>query len=226
MIVLAIISIIAVSIIISLLRLLFQKINLLSFQPSDDAYYFLTYLFNEGALFLTAWLCLRFSIQNKQFLEKPTATNSKIILYGFIGAIIGLAISLTFNHLTQIVYGDLKDPILERFQSFSANYKILFAVLSSFIAPICEELLFQRALFGVFRQYDYFKSGIIFSSILFALLHFSIFAVMGVLYFVSFFIAGVILAVLYHKTSSILTSIITHVLINTTGFLLLFYWFT
>ncbi|MDQ3129494.1 MAG: CPBP family intramembrane metalloprotease [Acidobacteriota bacterium] len=224
--ILSIISAIVVNLGISLLRLLFQKTNLLVLQPSDDAYYFFVLFFQQGMLILTTWLCLRFSLQNKQILEEPFLTKSRIILYGFIGAAFLFGLSNLLSYLTRVFYGELNDPVIQSFRSFSLTYKILFAVLGSFVAPICEELLFRRALFGVFRQYNYIKSGIVFSSILFTLLHFNTFSRMGIFYCISFFVAGIVLAIVYNKTNSILTSIVTHVLVNTISFLLYFCWFT
>ncbi|HEY0657394.1 MAG TPA: type II CAAX endopeptidase family protein [Pyrinomonadaceae bacterium] len=211
---------------ISLLRLVFQKTNYLALQPSDDSYYLLALFFQEVMLLLTAWLCLRFSIQNKQFFEESSLEKSRIILYGFAGAVLAFGISVLLSYLTQIFYGKLNDPVIQSFQSFSLTHKILFASLGSFVAPICEEIFFRRALFGIFRQYNYINSGIAFSSILFTLLHFSSFSRMGVFYFIAILVAGIILAIVYNKTNSILTSIITHILVNTISFLLYFYWFT
>lgn len=224
--VLSTISAIFVTFSVSLLRLLFQKTNYLSLQPSDNAYDLIVLLFQQLMALLTAWLCVHFSIQNKQILEEPSLAKSRIILYGFTGAVLGLGTSISLNYLTQIFYGELNDPIMQEFRSYPLDYKIPFAVLGSFIAPICEELLFRRALFGVFRQYNYVKSGIIFSSILFSLLHFNTVFQMGIFYFIAIFVAGIILAFVYNKTNSVLTPIITHILVNSTSFLLYFYWFT
>ena len=211
---------------VSLLRLLFQKVNLLSLQPSDNAYHFTAYLFNEPAILLTAWLCFYLSIRNRQVFEKAQVSKFKIIWIGLVGAVLGFGFLLLCSYLTHFIYGNVKNPLIEQFLSFSLIYKILFAGLGSFIAPICEELLFRRAVFGIFRQYNYIKLGVFFSSFLFALAHFAVFIKTGFLYFVGYFVAGLILAFIYHKTNSIITSIIAHILVNTASFGIYLYWFT
>lgn len=198
----------------------------MNLQPSDDAFWLSAYFSAQLTFLLTAWLCFRLSIQNKRLFEKPATSESKIILYGFGGAALLFGLSFLVTYLTETVYGNLKDPVIERLLAFSPTYRILFAILGSSIAPICEEILFRRALFGVFRPYGYVTTDIIFSSIIFAVMHFSTFIVIGVFYFIFFIVAGLIFAVIYHKINSILTSILAHILINARSFLLYFYWFT
>ncbi len=221
--ILSIISGVAVALGVSLLRLVFQKTSFLSLQPSNDAFWLFAYIFNELAVILTAWICFRFSIQDIRFFQHLTLPKVKAIYFGVAGGIFLMGVSVLFSYWTKIIYGDLKDPIIERLLSFSPLYKIFFAILVSLIAPVCEEILFRRALFVVFRQYGYVKTGIIFSAFLFTLIHFTAFITMGAFYFAAIFIAGIILAIVYHKTNSIWTSIIAHILANT--FSLLFYFY-
>lgn len=210
---------------ISILRLFFQRINLLSLQPSDNAYHFTAYLLNEPTILLTAWVCFYLSIRNREIFEKANVSKSNVVWNGIIGAVLAFGFLLLCSYLTHFVYGNVKDPLIEQFLSFSLTYKILFAGLGSIIAPVCEELLFRRALLGVFRQYDYIKLGMFCSSFLFALAHFAVFIKTGVLYFVGYFVAGIILAFIYHKTNSIMTSIIAHILVNAASFSIYLYWF-
>jgi membrane protease YdiL (CAAX protease family) len=223
----SILSMFVVAIAISVLRLIFQKLNFLNLQPSDENFWFSLFLFNDLALFLAIRICFRRSFKNQQFFEKSACKKFRIFLYGLIGAIVGFGLLFLFGYLTIIAYGEkVNDPVVTLFYYFSPIYRVLFAILGSLIAPVLEEIFFRRILFGLFRQHDYIKTGIIVSSLLFALAHFSTFIKMGVFYFIGYFFAGLILALIYHKTNTILTSIIAHVLINTTVFLMYFYWVT
>lgn len=88
------------------------------------------------------------------------------------------------------------------------------AILSiAIFAPILEELIFRRVIFGSLVQTtNFFIAGLV-SAIVFALIHFDFTHIL--LYAVS----GFIFAFLYYKTKRILTSIISHMLLN--GFVVL-----
>ncbi|MFX3673328.1 MAG: lysostaphin resistance A-like protein [Paenisporosarcina sp.] len=88
------------------------------------------------------------------------------------------------------------------------------AILSiAIFAPILEELIFRRVIFGSLVQTtNFFIAGLV-SAVVFALIHFDFTHIL--LYAVS----GFIFAFLYYKTKRIITSIISHMLLN--GFVVL-----
>ena len=88
------------------------------------------------------------------------------------------------------------------------------AILSiAIFAPILEELIFRRVIFGsLVQKTNFFIAGSV-SAIVFAIIHFDFTHIL--LYAVS----GFIFAFLYYKTKRIMTSIISHMLLN--GFVVL-----
>ncbi|QBP40064.1 CPBP family intramembrane glutamic endopeptidase [Paenisporosarcina antarctica] len=88
------------------------------------------------------------------------------------------------------------------------------AILSiAIFAPILEELIFRRVIFGsLVQKTNFFIAGAV-SAIVFAIIHFDFTHIL--LYAVS----GFIFAFLYYKTRRIMTSIISHMLLN--GFVVL-----
>jgi len=88
------------------------------------------------------------------------------------------------------------------------------AILSiALFAPILEELIFRRVIFGsLVHKTNFFVAGSV-SAVVFAVIHFDFTHIL--LYAVS----GFIFAFLYYKTKRILTSIISHMLLN--GFVVL-----
>lgn len=210
----------------SVFRLISQEFDLPSLSPTDESYWFSAYLFNDLAILLVTWFCFRRSFADQPLFEPADASKFKVLLYGLTGAIAGYGFLTLFAYLTYRFYGNEQvDPIVALFAAFSLIYKILFAILGSLIAPFLEEIFFRRVLFGIFRRHNYVKTGIIISSLLFALAHFSTFYTMGVFYFIAYFIVGVIFALVYHRTNKITAAVIAHVLINTTVFLFYFYYF-
>ncbi len=83
------------------------------------------------------------------------------------------------------------------------------AILSiAVFAPILEELIFRRVIFGsLVQKTNFFIAGAV-SAVVFAVIHFDFTHIL--LYAVS----GFIFAFLYYKTRRILTSIISHMLLN------------
>ena len=86
----------------------------------------------------------------------------------------------------------------------------LFALITSIVGPILEEIVFRKVIFGTFyKKYSFFVSALI-SSVIFGLAHFEpehilLYSAMGFTF-----------AFLYVKTQRILVPIFAHVAMNTT----------
>jgi uncharacterized protein len=77
------------------------------------------------------------------------------------------------------------------------------------LGPILEELVFRRVIFGtLIQKYNFWISAIV-SGVVFAAIH------LEFEHILLYTICGLVFAYLYHKTKSIWTSIIAHVLLNT-----------
>ena len=96
----------------------------------------------------------------------------------------------------------------------AAPIMILTAV---FFAPILEEIIFRRVIFGsLIQKYNFWVSAII-SGVVFAAIH------LEFEHILLYSVCGLIFAFLYYKTKSILTSIIAHMLLN--GSVTLIQWY-
>lgn len=86
-----------------------------------------------------------------------------------------------------------------------------------FVAPIFEELLFRKMLFGMFfkslEKQSTLIMGILLSSSLFALAHNPAFEITTIPYF----LAGIILSLLYVTTGKLRYSIMIHAINNIIG---------
>jgi membrane protease YdiL (CAAX protease family) len=134
-------------------------------------------------------------------------TNIFVIVFFLILFNIGIII-LSLYALSYI------DPIiltqmLEESSSLNAPYPFFYDVLIYlnviFIAPIVEEFLFRGIILNRLSIKWNVKTGIILSSLLFAILHFDI---------IGGFIFGLVMALIYIKTQSLWVPIICHILFN------------
>ena len=101
-------------------------------------------------------------------------------------------------------------------RSFAVENKTLIIFLGVIIAPICEEVFFRGGIFKNFSQNGYILYGIFFSSLFFASAHFDL------LSFPVYFVFGILLALTYSKTNSIVPSMIAHAVNNAFAFYLLY----
>ncbi|CAM2977825.1 type II CAAX endopeptidase family protein [Hathewaya histolytica] len=107
--------------------------------------------------------------------------------------------------LDSIIKVDLVDYA---FKNKKGLYLIYISIYLSIFAPIFEEIIFRGLLFkGLLKRYDYLKA-IIASSIFFAIIHGDI--KQGI----NAFILGIILAIVYYRTNSLLPCIFLHFVNN------------
>lgn len=128
--------------------------------------------------------------------------------------LIGLAYDLLFRTL----FGSQADisGIWNETKKFSPESKIFIIFAGVIIAPVCEEMFFRAALFKSFKDNGYALFGILFSSLMFAAVHFDPYS------FPIYLIFGAALAYLYLKTNSLTSSIIAHAINNAVAFYLLY----
>lgn len=164
---------------------------------------------------LATLICIAILRKDKPFLKNLKGKQSSIgasIGWGFIGFFLVL-FGQSLAALVEKALGI--DPGSENTKMFIMIAETApVAILSiAIFAPILEELIFRRVIFGSLVQTtNFFIAGSV-SAIVFALIHFDFTHIL--LYAVS----GFIFAFLYFKTKRILTSIIAHMLLN--GFVVL-----
>jgi membrane protease YdiL (CAAX protease family) len=139
----------------------------------------------------------------------------RAVVYGILGALVFLPIgtllqNLSIDFLTWYTHTepDTQAAVQQFTKSpdwFSRGYLIFFAVM---LAPVAEEILFRGIIFGVLRQARLRQFAYWGSALVFAVSH-DTKAV-----FVPLLVFGFILAWLYERTDSLLTSITAHSLFN------------
>jgi len=90
-----------------------------------------------------------------------------------------------------------------------ARANIIFILIPAIIAPIVEELIFRKILFGTFYKKMNFFFAALLSSVVFALLH------MDFEHFLIYATMGFVFAFLYVQTNRIIVPIIVHMALNT-----------
>jgi membrane protease YdiL (CAAX protease family) len=148
--------------------------------------------------------------KDKTFFNNLRGKQSSIgasILYGVIGFFLVL-FGQTMAALIEKQLGiDPGSENTEMFMTIAETAPVAILSIAIF-APILEELIFRRVIFGTLVQTtNFFIAGAV-SAIVFAIIHFDFTHIL--LYAVS----GFIFAYLYYKTKRILTSIIAHMLLN------------
>ena len=144
------------------------------------------------------------SIENlKYVIWTPLIYLITIILLLFVGL-------LNQYLLTNFFDIEIKpQDILERFKELENSFEIsIFVIGSAVIAPIYEELLFRGIIFPTLIQKTNFTIALVLSSLLFAVLHFHLSALLPL------FVLSIILSITYLYTSTIWASISLHALFN------------
>ena len=88
----------------------------------------------------------------------------------------------------------------------------MFAVV---LAPVIEECLFRGVFFTVLRDAGFRRLGLVVSGVVFGAIHLNLTA------FLPLTVFGLVQALLYERSGSLLTPIVVHCLFNLVPFLLL-----
>jgi hypothetical protein len=93
--------------------------------------------------------------------------------------------------------------------------QVYFAIVTIFVAPFVEEVMFRGILYPTIKQFGFPKFALWSTSMFFAISHFNAVA------FVPLLFMAVILTFLYETTENLLAPIVTHALFNAANFALL-----
>lgn len=133
--------------------------------------------------------------------------------------LINFAVTGFFSHIYPSFYNINDQNLMAQAQS---NF-IIFGIGAVFLVPVAEELLFRTLVFGSLYRHSP-RLGYLLSAVLFSSIHVlgylgSFDSITLVLCFLQYLPAGLLLALCYVKTDSILAPIGVHVLINTISLL-------
>jgi len=145
-------------------------------------------------------------IENRKKLNKPEVL--KVIQWSALGYLSAMVIQLICSMLIILLFhvnhsSQNTEQILE-----IARLNPAFIIIPSLIAPILEEIIFRKILFGSLSKRLHFIPAAVISSSIFAFMH-------GDLpFFLSYFGIGMLFCFLYKRTNSLLVPILTHMLMN------------
>ncbi|MBO1910191.1 CPBP family intramembrane metalloprotease, partial [Microvirga sp. 3-52] len=129
-----------------------------------------------------------------------------IVLYSII-----IMVGVVFITVLTSFFGNTwENSKTEAMQQDVSFFKVLIAIISAaIISPIYEEIFYRGFLFRWFRTRVGLIGSILFSSLIFSIVHIPTYNVIPVAFF-----SGVIFALAYERTNSIWPSVIIHGLTN------------
>jgi len=169
---------------------------------------------------LLAFLVFRHTTQVAVPDDRPSSL-SFAIKVGLAGLIVTylLLIPLNFFWETLINSLNLPDnlqlPVTMLQQGGTPLEMILMGILIIVIAPICEEITYRRMLFRYFVGRFPLWISISLSAAIFSLMHYNVYSSLPL------FVLGCGLAIVYHKSGSIISSIFMHSLFNAVSFIVI-----
>lgn len=135
--------------------------------------------------------------------------HGRAVTVGALGGLGLIAFGEAYTHLLAAWLGHAPPSPWESTAAMPAQAKMVLLLFGGLGAPVAEEIFFRGYLFGQFKRAGYVGFGLLFSSVLFGVVHFSDFYNIPAIC-----VFGVVLAWLYHRTGSLLTPITAHVVNN------------
>ena len=137
-----------------------------------------------------------------------TAFIGLLIIYAFI-----IAVSSIVEPLLKSLFGERENQVAVQMllKAKSGDPALLAAMvfLTCVVAPVCEEIVFRGYLYGVLKRFSCPFFAAIFSGIIFAVIHGSLWALAPLI------VVGIGLAVIYEISGSLWACILTHSAFNT-----------
>ncbi|GAA3012020.1 CPBP family intramembrane glutamic endopeptidase [Tetragenococcus solitarius] len=143
---------------------------------------------------------------NKLTFERKESAFFLTLFWGIIGIFLAIFLQTIMMQIEQFLGQPIESQNTQNIIHLVLRHP-LFALAAMIGGPIMEEFVFRRAFIGFFDSYSYTWFGIIFSSLVFALVHQD-----G--HLLLYFMLGFFFCLLYKKTGKIWTSMISHVGMN------------
>jgi membrane protease YdiL (CAAX protease family) len=172
-------------------------------------------LTTQLGLFIIAWWNIRRASRKGQALPPlHDGPPMKAILAGLGGALVLLAVAMLNGFFIRQVLGCCPPRPWKAVQEFVPWARVSILLFAVVVSPLAEEVFFRGYLFAKFKREGHIFFGMVTSALLFAALHVHNPYSMG-----AFFGFGLVLALLYHRTGSLLSSITAHAANNGLVFL-------
>lgn len=183
-----------------------------SFGEQDIIIYWTIFSFLFG-VFLTI-------VFMRPFMKFPNNEGLKlgmILKWALIGVFMAYGSQILANLIQQAIFGvDTGSQNTEDIMSVAKAYP-LFVIIPILSAPILEEILFRKILFGLLDERFGFTIAAIISSTVFSLIH------QDYSHFLVYFAMGYVFAYLYARTQRILVPILVHMTLNSVTVIVLFF---
>ena len=197
---------------ISLWVLASLGINLSVFS-SDYVNLLATYLMYAGVLLLIFYFYRRYPLSPIALrLTAKEVKKAYWILICYLAFMPILAITTMGYHAYLSTYFQLEiqpQEVLSIIQESEGMVRYLYVFTAVFTGPFMEELFFRGILFPALTQLFGLKRGLLFSALIFALIHLHVPALLPIL------LLGIVLNLLYWLTGNLWSAIALHVLFNT-----------
>ena len=138
--------------------------------------------------------------------RKPSIGLPLIIASVILGLLVSIVTNITWKYLTGIPQSS--NILVELTSSLKLYFHIYYVVWVVLIAPVVEEMFFRGVLFASLKETVGFRLGLVLQAVVFSVSH----AQVNELF--PLFILGCILGYVYYRSSSLMPSIIVHVLNN------------
>ncbi|WP_414839620.1 lysostaphin resistance A-like protein [Carnobacterium sp. TMP28] len=167
--------------------------------------------FTTGALVMLV-LNRKSTIKNSLTLS-PSAPWKEVLMWGLIGTLMAFASQFIATLIESQILGLTMESANTQNLLATINKYPYYLIIVSIMAPIMEEFVFRKVIFGFFYDLTGVVGAAVISSLLFAFIH----ADSHILLYSSM---GFVFSYLYVKTKNIAAPIIAHVLMNTSVVLL------
>ncbi|SIS65212.1 CPBP family intramembrane glutamic endopeptidase [Salimicrobium flavidum] len=155
----------------------------------------------------TVWMLI---LLKPEFAENSAhAGTGKIILWTILGFFLALFAQNIAGLIESNLFGVAPESENTELLMDIARQSPIFILLPVVFAPITEEIIFRKIIFGSIYKRTNFLVALVISSLAFAAFHFDF------THLLIYFAAGAVFAFLYVKTKSIITPIATHMVLNT-----------
>ncbi|WP_101844994.1 CPBP family intramembrane glutamic endopeptidase [Halobacillus sp. Marseille-P3879] len=141
-------------------------------------------------------------------LRGERSSSGKIVLWSILGVFMALFAQGIAATIETKVFGIPAGSENTMDLMSIARESPLFILLPVVFAPITEEIIFRKVIFGQVYKRTNFLLAVLLSSVIFGAFHFDF------LHMLVYFSMGVVFAFLYVKTKSIITPIIAHMAMN------------
>lgn len=165
-------------------------------------------LLSEAMLIVPTFFVLLFSKDN----IKEVLSIRKIKWSTFFGVVaFTMAASPLVTLVNLVSQFFVKNTVTENSAQFLSLHPLLLVFFVGMLAPVCEEVVFRGAIFGGMKKEGNVFKAVMASGLLFGLLHMNINQASYA------FVIGILLGFLVEATGSIFSSILFHVLVNSSN---------